>query len=117
VNFTHCRHSFVLVVVLHDLLVLLELKGSSLDLRVLIAVLLASHIPMLQHSGVSDGARTAPGTNVSVAGVRANVPRLVDAICVCLDASCLSCSLLRGKSREQGISVHHGDDDCGFRSL
>jgi hypothetical protein len=79
--------------------------------------LLASHIPMLQHSGVSDGACTAPGTNVSVAGVRANAPGLVDAFCVCLDASCLSCSLLRGKSREQGISVHHGDDDCGFRSL
>jgi hypothetical protein len=106
------------VVVLHDSLVLLELKGSSFDLRVLVTVLLASHIPMLEHSGVGNGASSTPGTNISIARVRVNVPRLVDAFCVYLDASCLSCSLLRGKSREQGISVHHhGDDDCGFRSL
>jgi hypothetical protein len=117
VNFTHCCHSFVLVVVLHDLLVLLELKGSSLDLRVLVTALLASNIPMLEHSSVGNGASSTPGTNVSIARVRVNAPRLVDAFCVYHDASCLSCSLLRGKSREHGISVHHGDDVCGFRSL
>jgi hypothetical protein len=90
---------------------------SSLDLRVLVTALLASDIPMLEHSSVGDGASSTPGTNVSIAGARANAPRLVDAFYVCHDFSCLSCSLLRGKSREHGISVHHGDDVCGFRSL
>jgi hypothetical protein len=91
--------------------------GIERQLRVLVTAPLASNIPMLEHSSVGNGASSIPGTNTSIARVRANVPGLVDAFCICHDASCLSCSLLRGKSREHGISVHHGDDVCDFRSL